>query len=514
MAIDSALITKLVKVTNDTPPNPKEDIVYGTIKLFDGRKYVQIDGSDILTPVKLTVDAIPEDRVVVMIKDHKAVSYSDLSMASARASQVAALNDHIQAVFGDDESITDSRINVMGTTLALIGDKIEIVDSDIESLNSNISTINTKVNAIDSEIDAIDADIEVINTELSAVDSDISTLNSHVQTINSEISTIDSTVTTHGSNIQLINSVFTIEDFGEGPIITGIHGMDLHSLNVDNATMSIATIQQLFADSGIIKDVYSEESYVTGVLCGVTIVGDSVQAGTLKADRLVIKGEDGLYYKLNTEGITGEQYDEDDEPIPQTEYNSLNGAVIAAKSVTAEKIVATDLVAFGATIAGFHIVSDAILNGGKLFSGSKSDITDTTNPGIYMDATGQLCIGDSRNFVRYYKDQNDQFRLDIRADSVSFTGIDDIQDKLGRINVGTESGVPFIELSAEGSDFKLRVTNSRISFIQGSAEVAWISNQKLYIEQAEIRDELRFGNFVWALHGSGTNKNMGLMWKE
>lgn len=510
MAIDSALITKLVKVTNDTPPNPKEDIVYGTIKLFNGRKYVQIDGSDILTPVKLTVDAIPEDRVVVMIKDHKAVSYSDLSMASARASQVAALNDHIQAVFGEDESITDSRINVMGTTLALIGDKIEIVDSDIESLNSNISTINTKVNAIDSEIDAIDSDIEVINTELSAVDSDISTLNSHVQTINSEISTIDSTVATHGSNIQLINSVFTIEN----GIITGIHGMDLHTLNVDNATMSIATIQKLFADSGIIQNAYSEESYVSGVLCGVTIIGDSIQAGTLKADRLVVRGNDGLFYKLNTEAITGEQYDEHDQPIIQDETNSLKGSAIIANSITAEKIVGTDLVAFGATIAGFHIVSDAILNGGKLFSGSKSDITDTTNPGIYMDATGQLCIGDSKNFVRYYKDQNDQFRLDIRADSVSFTGIDDIQDKLGRINVGTESGSPFIELSAEGSNFKLRIMNSRISFIQGSAEVAWISNQKLYIEQAEIRDELRFGNFVWALHGSGTNKNMGLMWKE
>lgn len=510
MAIDSALITKLVKVTNDTPPNPKEDIVYGTIRLLNGRKYVQIDGSDIFTPVKLTVDAIPGDRVVVMIKDHKAVSYSDLSMASARASQVAALNDHIQAVFGDDESITDSRINVMSTNLALIGDRIEIVDSDIESINSNISTINTKVDAIDSEIDTIDADIEVINTELSAVDSDISTLNSHVQTINSEISTIDSTITEQGSSIRIINSVFTIE---EG-VITGIHGIDADYINVTNASMDIATIQKLFADSGIIKDVYSQDSYVTGVLCGVTIVGDSVQAGTLKADRLVIKGEDGLYYKLNTEGITGEQYDEHDEPIPQTEYNSLNGAVIAAKSVTAEKIVATDLVAFGATIAGFHIVSDAILNGGKLFSGSKSDITDTTNPGIYMDATGQLCIGDSRNFVRYYKDQNDQFRLDIRADSVSFTGIDDIQNKLGRINVGTESGSPFIELSAEGSNFKLRIMNSRISFIQGSAEVAWISNQKLYIEQAEIRDELRFGNFVWALHGSGTSKNMGLMWKE
>lgn len=510
MAIDSALITKLVKVTNDTPPNPKEDIVYGTIKLFDGRKYVQIDGSDILTPVKLTVDAIHGDRVVVMIKDHKAVSYSDLSMASARSSQVAALNEHIQAVFGDDESITDSRINMMGTNLNIIGGKVELINTEIHAEETGITALNTKINSINTKVNTMDTDVDLLNTTVYAADSGISALNSKVNSINSNIDVTDSQFESVGSAVKIINSVFNIEN----GVITDIHGIVADSIDVTNASMDIATIKQLFTDSGMIQNAYSEESYVTGVLCGVTIIGDSIQAGTLKADRLVIRGDDGLFYKLNTEAITGEQYDEEGQPIIQDEHNSLKGSAIIANSITAEKIVGTDLVAFGATIAGFHIVSDAILNGGKLFSGSKSDITDTTNPGIYMDATGQLCIGDSKNFVRYYKDQNDQFRLDIRADSVSFTGIDDIQNKLGRINVGTESGSPFIELSAEGSNFKLRIMNSRISFIQGSSEVAWISNQKLYIEQAEIRDELRFGNFVWTLHGSGTNKNMGLMWKE
>lgn len=495
MAIDSELITKLVKVTNDTPPSPKENIVYGTIKLLNGIKYVQIDGSEIYTPVKFTVDAIAGDRVMVMIKDHKAVVSGDITSIAARQGQVSELSEHV-AEFDGDVDIINSRIDV--------------VDGHIEVINSELIAHDSAIEAVESNITILNSEVEMAGDSIHVMTSEINTLNTQMTAVNADIDVLDSAVDVNSSDIQIINSIFTIDD----GVITGIHGIDADYINVTNASMDIATIQKLFADSGIIKDVYSQDSYVTGVLCGVTIVGDSVQAGTLKADRLVIKGEDGLYYKLNTEGITGEQYDEDDEPIPQTEYNSLNGAVIAAKSVTAEKIVATDLVAFGATIAGFHIVADAMLNGGKLFSGSKSDITDTTNPGIYMDATGQLCIGDSRNFVRYYKDQNDQFRLDIRADSVSFTGIDDIQDKLGRINVGTESGIPFIELSADGSDFKLRVTNSRISFIQGSSEVAWISNQKLYIEQAEIRDELRFGNFVWALHGSGTNKNMGLMWKE
>ena len=45
--------------------------------------------------------------------------------------------------------------------------------------------------------------------------------------------------------------------------------------------------------------------------------------GGLIADKLVVKGENGLYYKLNTDGVTTE--------TEQTEYNSLNGSVITAK---------------------------------------------------------------------------------------------------------------------------------------------------------------------------------------
>lgn len=56
-----------------------------------------------------------------------------------------------------------------------------------------------------------------------------------------------------------------------------------------------------------------------------------------------MKGNDGLYYKLNTDGNTVSS--------EQTAYNSINGSIITAKSIAAEKIAVNDLVAFGATIA-------------------------------------------------------------------------------------------------------------------------------------------------------------------
>ena len=88
----------------------------------------------------------------------------------------------------------------------------------------------------------------------------------------------------------------------------------------------------------MIKNVVVGDQTITGELVGVTIKGDLIEGNTIKADKLVIKGEDGLYYKLNTNGsgVTSEQ----------TDYNSLNGTVIQAKSITADKVAVTDLVSF------------------------------------------------------------------------------------------------------------------------------------------------------------------------
>lgn len=78
------------------------------------------------------------------------------------------------------------------------------------------------------------------------------------------------------------------------------------------------------------------------------------------------------------------------------------------------------------------------------------------------------------------------------------------------VRITTYDGQPCIELGESDSNFKLRITNTQIQFMEGSAIPAYISNQKLNIEKAEIKNELQFGNFVWKVRDNG---NMGLMWK-
>ena len=97
----------------------------------------------------------------------------------------------------------------------------------------------------------------------------------------------------------------------------------------------------------------------------------------------------------------------------QTDYNSLNGSVITAKSITAEKVAVDDLVAFGATIGGFHITDSA------LYSGVKTSANNTTR-GTFMNDDGEFAVGDGSNYVKFFKDTDGQYKLAISASSIKF----------------------------------------------------------------------------------------------
>lgn len=507
MALSNDLISEFVEITNDQAENKQETTMYGTIRLHNGKRCVQIDGSEVLTPIKATVDAIPGDRVTVLVKDHSVIVNGSTSSPAARKSNLDEVNDHVTAL---DESgrIVDSRVNIVESNINAINSEIIAIDSGLNIMQSDISTIRSEINAQDSQIGAIRSTIDTIDSDVFLQDSGVSAIHSQIESQNSRISTND-------SNIRIINSVFTIEDVGQGPTITGIHGINAEFASFKAMETDMATIEKLFARSGILGDIIVQDQHLTGTLVGVTILGDSIAANTLIADKLVIRGEDGLFYKLNTENMELDEsgdyiLDEDGNPIPKEEPtigNSIHGSTIIAKSVNAEKIAVTDLVAFEATIGGFAIVANAI------HSIAKPSL-DSTNAGIYLGNDGQMNIGDTSNYIKYYKDTRGDFKLDVRANSVEFSGLDDIQNKLGRIEVSPAGVEPYIQLSAEGSDFAIRVSNSQIDFKRGNSTPAWINNQQLHIEQAVIEDELRFGKFVWAQHGSGTNKSMGLMWQE
>lgn len=661
MSLSSDLVSEFVKVTKDDEKPKSETIVYGTTVEYNGSTYVKLDGSELLTPVSTTSDTKPGERVTVMIKDHTATITGNMSSPSARSGDVKDLVDQIsefEIIVTDKADIgklnaEKARIDNLVAENATIKDRLTATEADIDTLQADNVAITGKLDAAEANIENLDAtkisaeiaDAKYATIEnLKATDAKFNNLDStyakivdleaqkaritdldakklsaeqadlkyaDIDSLNAAKADIDSLEVDHASFKNATAENFTAVNASINDLETkklSAEQADLKYANIDFTNINQAAVEKIFADSGIIRDLVVSEGKITGELVGVTIKGDIIEGGTVKADKLVVKGSDGLFYKLNTDGVT--------TTAEQTEYNSLSGTVITAKSITAEKVAVDDLVAFGATIGGFNITKSAI------YSGVKESATSTTR-GIYLDKEGQLSVGDADDFVRYYKDENGNYKLEIsvsslliksggeisnlettisdirteieqnsnnitlratsdevakvsedttaqinelqsqlsiQSDSIASlirngeagslikqdanglyffdisgleTRVSDSAEKIGDIEkdkekiktdisdlaakteyiaVGTdENDKPYIELGEGDSDFKVKITNEQIQFKDGQSIPAYISNQKLMIEKAEVHNELRFGNFVWRTRANG---NMGLTWEE
>jgi hypothetical protein len=166
-------------------------------------------------------------------------------------------------------------------------------------------------------------------------------------------------------------------------------------------------------------------------------------------------------------------------------------------------------VAFDATIGGFNITSNS------LYSEVKDSEGNTTR-GIYMDTDGQFNFGDETNFVKYYRDDDGNYKLTISAESILYAlngkqySIADLGLIGDYVKIGTYENEPCILLGESDSDFKLVITNTRILFMEGTDVPAYINNKSLHISKAVIEEELQQGGFVWKVRQNG---NMGLVWK-
>lgn len=67
-----------------------------------------------------------------------------------------------------------------------------------------------------------------------------------------------------------------------------------------------------------------------------------------------------------------------------------------------------------------------------------------------------------------------------------------------------ESGQPVIELGSNTSDIILRQLNDRIQFLQNGVEVAYITNNTLYITDGTFLNSLRIGNFAFIPRTNGS----------
>lgn len=459
MGLSSDLISQFVKVTKDDKKTKKETTTYGTIVSNNGTKCVQLDGSDILTPlssVTKTADVDVGDRVTVLIKNHTATITGNLSNPSA--TYIINKNNETEKVI---DKITDFEI--------AIGEKASVKDLTAEVarvdelLAENGRIYNLEVDNVDikKSLEARKAEIEDLQAEDVTITGKLDANAAEITSLKSQHATFESATADNfksvNSDIYNLNTTYTNVN-GRLTATEGvIDSLDANYANIDFTNIGKAAMEYLYSESGLIKNVTIGDSTITGELVGVTISGDLIKGTTVKADKLVVKGSDGLYYKLNIDAgaTTTEEVTDDDL------QNGLHGSAIIAKTITATQISVSDLVAFDATIGGFNITNNA------LYSGVKESATNTTR-GIYLDNEGQLAVGDSSNYLRYYKDSSGNYKLEISA-------VDNLENRVSTVEQ-TANGltVKLDGLEVGGRNYILNSDSHTDTVVYSSADgITW-----------------------------------------
>ena len=83
MNLSNDLVSKFAKMNKEDNKKPSETIVYGTAVAYGDKIYVNLDGSDAVTPVTSTAEVKAGERVTVLLKDHSATILGNISNPSA-----------------------------------------------------------------------------------------------------------------------------------------------------------------------------------------------------------------------------------------------------------------------------------------------------------------------------------------------------------------------------------------------------------------------------------------------
>lgn len=58
---------------------------------------------------------------------------------------------------------------------------------------------------------------------------------------------------------------------------------------------------------------------------------------------------------------------------------------------------------------------------------------------------------------------------------------------------GDNNGTPYLDMGSSSSNVKMRLTNTRLAFVQAGSELAYFSDNKLYVERLEAQEQISIG---------------------
>lgn len=242
------------------------------------------------------------------------------------------------------------------------------VNGAISDLNGKYILVAQRDNAHYKELKADVAEIDKLYVKTAQID-DLIAKNAMVKNISADVATIlDSYITNATVESLYVKKAMAESIYAKRADVDSLDAkkanidyVNANFINADGANLSDAVIKSMLVNTGIMQNATVSHGVVTGYFDATKIRADSITA-----NKISILGDDGLYHRLNTLGITDEK--------GQTIENALDGSHIIADSITASKINVDDLSAFKATIGSFQLSDTSINSFGKNGIDSKDGV--------------------------------------------------------------------------------------------------------------------------------------------
>ncbi len=311
----------------------------------------------------------------------------------------------------------------------------------------------------------------------------------------------------------------------------------LVNANIQTADIDWAQIKDLTAGTAII------EKGVNGKLYVADLAVTEANMASLTVGELIVKGADGCFYALSIAEngtVTTEKKSVGDADIGD---NSVSGGKLIEKTITARELnvasIFADEALVGAITAANIDVSSLFAAEAFIAQLNAVDISGNESLRLVVDAAKDEALDATGEAVAQIALTAEQIRSEVRrdyatADQISqmnetlstlaeqsennftwtVTKVNEIiedaaandsltREQLNLIHTYMRFGEDGLTIGKAGNPLTFRVINDRLAFYMNDTEVAYLSDNKLYVTQAEILARLQIGKFAYEPQSNG-----------
>ena len=318
-------------------------------------------------------------------------------------------------------------------------------------------------------------------------------------------------------------------------------------LQADIATLVNASIKTADIDWVQIKDLTAGTAIIEKGVNGKLYVADlavtEANMASLTVGELIVKGADGCFYALSIaeDGtVTTEKKSVGDADIGD---NSVSGGKIIEKTITARELnvasIFADEALVGAITAANIDVSSLFAAEAFIAQLNAVDISGNESLRLVVDAAKDEALDATGEAVAQIALTAEQIRSEVKRDYATndqvsqmnetlstlaeqsennftwtVTKVNEIiedaaasdnltREQLNLIHTYMRFGEDGLTIGKAGNPLTFRVVNDRLAFYMNDTEVAYLSDNKLYVTQAEILARLQIGKFAYEPQSNG-----------